>query len=37
MARNNKIKANTDSIHVVSLSSYNRPKVVEDKKKDWVA
>jgi len=37
MARNNKIKASTDSIHVVSLSSYNRPKVVEDKKKDWVA
>jgi hypothetical protein len=37
MARNNKIKANTDSIHVVSLSSYNRPKVVEEKKKDWVA
>ena len=37
MARNNKIKAKTDSIHVVSLSSYNRPKVVEDKKKDWVA
>ena len=37
MARNNKIKANVDSLHVVSLSSYNRPKVVEDKRKEWVA
>lgn len=38
MARNNnKIKANVDSIHVVNLSSYNKPKVVEDKKKEWVA
>ena len=37
MARNNKIKANVDSIHVVNLSSYNKPQVKEDKKKDWVA
>jgi len=37
MARNNKIKANVDSLHVVSLSSYNRPKVIEDKRKEWVA
>ena len=37
MARNNNNKVKADSIHVVSLSSYNRPKIVEDKKKDWVA
>ena len=35
MARNNNKKA--DSIHVVSLSSYNRPQVKEDKRKEWVA
>lgn len=37
MARNNNNKVKADNIHVVSLSSYNRPKIVEDKKKDWVA
>ena len=26
-----------DNLHIVNLSSYNRPKVQEDKKKDWVA
>lgn len=36
MARNNNPNAK-DSIHVVSLSSYNKPQIVEDKKKDWVA
>ena len=36
MARNNK-NAKADSIHIVNLSSYNRPKVKEDKKKEWVA
>ena len=34
MARNNATKSN---IHVVSLSTYNKPKVIEDKRKDWVA
>lgn len=34
MARNNATKSN---IHVVNLSTYNKPKVVEDKRKDWVA
>lgn len=34
MARNQATKSN---IHVVSLSTYNKPKVVEDKRKDWVA
>ena len=38
MARNQKkVNANVDSIHVVNLSSYNKPKVVEDKRKEWVA
>ena len=37
MARNNnRVNAKVDSIHVVNLSSYNRPKVTEDKKKEWV-
>jgi len=36
MARNNN-NAKADSIHIVNLSSYNRPKVKEDKKKEWVA
>lgn len=26
-----------ENLHIVNLSSYNRPKVQEDKKKDWVA
>lgn len=26
-----------DNVHIVNLSSYNRPKVKEDKKKEWVA
>lgn len=26
-----------DNLHIVNLSSYNRPKVQEDKKKDWIA
>lgn len=26
-----------DNLHIVNLSSYNRPEVKEDKKKDWVA
>ena len=26
-----------DNLHIVNLSSYNRPKVQEDKKKEWVA
>jgi len=26
-----------DNLHIVSLSSYNRPKVQEDKKRKWVA
>lgn len=34
MARNQTSKSN---IHVVNLSTYNKPKVVEDKRKDWVA
>ena len=34
MARN---QANKSSIHVVNLSTYNKPKVVEDKRKEWVA
>ena len=25
-----------ENVHIVSLSSYNRPKVKEDKKRDWV-
>ena len=37
MARNNnRVNAKVDSIHVVNLSSYNRPKVTEDKRKEWV-
>ena len=34
MARN---QTNKSSIHVVNLSTYNKPKVVEDKRKEWVA
>jgi len=26
-----------DNIHIVNLSTYNKPKVVEDKRKEWVA
>ena len=26
-----------DNVHIVNLSSYNRPKIQEDKKKEWVA
>ena len=26
-----------ENVHIVNLSSYNRPKVKEDKKKEWVA
>ena len=26
-----------DNLHIVNLSTYNKPKVVEDKRKDWVA
>lgn len=26
-----------DNLHIVNLSSYNRPKIVEDKKRRWVA
>ena len=26
-----------ENLHIVNLSSYNRPKVQEDKKKKWVA
>ena len=25
-----------DNVHIVNLSSYNRPKITEDKKRDWV-
>ena len=25
-----------DSLHIVNLSEYNRPKITEDKQKDWV-
>jgi len=25
-----------DNVHIVNLSSYNRPKIKEDKKRDWV-
>ena len=36
MARNNNRPNKGESIHVINLSSYNKPKVVEDKKRDWV-
>ena len=36
MARNNNRPNKGENIHVVSLSSYNKPKVSEDKKKEWV-
>jgi len=26
-----------DNVHIVNLSSYNRPKIQEDKKKEWIA
>jgi hypothetical protein len=26
-----------DNLHIVNLSTYNRPKIQEDKRKDWVA
>ena len=26
-----------ENVHLINLSSYNRPEVVEDKKKDYVA
>ena len=25
-----------DNLHIVNLSSYNRPKISEDKRKEWV-
>ena len=25
-----------DNLHIVNLASYNRPKISEDKQKDWV-
>ena len=25
-----------DNVHIVNLSSYNRPKIQEDKRKEWV-
>jgi len=34
MARNNNNKEG--GVHVISLSSYNKPEIFEDKKKDWV-
>jgi len=37
MARNNNRPNKGENIYVVSLSSYNKPKVTEDKKKEWVA
>lgn len=33
MARNNNTKG---GVHVVNLSTYNRPQITEDKRKDWV-
>lgn len=33
MARNNNTKG---GVHVINLSTYNRPQISEDKKKDWV-
>ena len=34
MARNNNNKQG--GLHIVNLSTYNRPKVTEDKRKEWV-
>ena len=25
-----------DNLHIVNLASYNRPKIIEDKRRDWV-
>jgi hypothetical protein len=36
MARNNNKGPKGSNVHVVSLSSYNKPKVTEDKRKEWV-
>ena len=33
MARNNNTKG---GVHVINLSTYNRPQITEDKKKEWV-
>ena len=35
MARNNNKKIG--DLHVLNLSSYNKPEIVEDKRKDWIA
>ena len=34
MARNNNQKQG--GVHVISLSTYNKPEITEDKRKDWV-
>ena len=35
MARNNNKKEG--GLHVINLSTYNKPEIVEDKRKDWIA
>ena len=35
MARNNNKKEG--GLHVINLSTYNRPEISEDKRKEWVA
>ena len=25
-----------ENLHIINLSSYNKPKITEDKKRDWV-
>ena len=26
-----------DNLHIVNLASYNKPLIIEDKRKDWIA